>query len=99
VLGLQKSSVKTGDREGMHTITLTISDDVRDRFLWLLSHFLPEEVVVNSDSQSIVCSDLTSGQKMTHFLQQQPPLDWSNIGDPIAWQKQQRNDASPWEML
>jgi hypothetical protein len=80
----------------MHTITLTVSDEAKDKFLWLLSHFLPDEVKQEPIAQTAQ-SVITSGKQITDFLRQQIPLDWSNIGDPVEWQKQQRNESSPWE--
>lgn len=80
----------------MHTITLSISDEAKDKFMWLLSHFSPTEVqhktVVSSAEHS-----LSSGKRMVEWLAQQQPLDWSNVGDPVTWQKAQRDEPSPWE--
>jgi hypothetical protein len=80
----------------MHTITLSISDEAKDKFMWLLSHFSPTEVQQNVPA-SLSEQSLSSGSRVVEWLQQQPRLDWSNIGDPVTWQKAQRDEPSPWE--
>lgn len=80
----------------MHTITLSVSDEAKDKFMWLLSHFSPHEVQQATQSATIDQSH-PSGKKMVEWLLQQPALDWSNLGDPVAWQKAQREESSPWE--
>jgi hypothetical protein len=35
----------------MHTITLKVSDRINDKFLWLLSHFSPDEVQILEQSE------------------------------------------------
>jgi hypothetical protein len=57
----------------MHTITLTVSDEAKDKFLWLLSHFLPDEVKQEPIAQTAQ-SVITSGKQITDFLRQQIPL-------------------------
>jgi hypothetical protein len=37
--------------QSMRTITLKVSDRINDKFLWLLSHFSPEEVQIIDQSE------------------------------------------------
>jgi hypothetical protein len=41
----------------MRTITLKIDDSINERFLWLLSHFSPDEVQILEESEYLSDDD------------------------------------------
>lgn len=80
----------------MYTITLSISDEAKDKFMWLLSHFSPTEGQPNVPA-SLSKQSLPSVSRPVEWLKQQLRLSWSNIVDPVTWQKAQRDEPYPWE--
>ena len=70
----------------MRTITLKIDESISERFLWLLSHFAPEEVQILDQSDYLSDEDYLRGipgmveslQAARHEpLEQGKPLDLS----------------------
>ena len=74
----------------MHTITLEVKDSMYEHFLYVLKNLNPQEITVVEET--ISKPKISLKHDISKLFESLDVTAFKNIDDPIAWQKQQRDE-------
>ena len=74
----------------MHTITLQVKDSMYEHFIYLLKNLNPKEIKVVDEKLSK--PNLSLKSELQELFNNSDITAFKDIADPVAWQKEQRDE-------